>query len=629
MTPQPPFLLLKAVPAFRYLANDDLRALYGAAHTVSMASGEKLAEQGAPVEALNIVMSGRLVALAEDNWGPIEEVAEAIFQPGHAVDARQFFGHAHHPRHVAAARPSTVLRLSRADFREAMADMPAVWEKLLAGMAAGSVAPTPASADAHPAARTIALCPGAGGEVPTEFLKALTAALEQEGACQVLSSSGLGQDMPGGIALDDPEVAHQLEESERLNDIVLYVADRELTAWTRRCIDRADEVLIVGVDDGDPAGPQLPASEVEKCGLAMAGARASRLAIVTGRAPLGIVTSADRWLRPRAVRSHHFVTLGDRGSFSRLARFLTGRANALALSGSGVAGAAHLGVMTALTDSGVPIDAIGGTGAGAAVGALVALGLRPADIDQTAADLFVGSGVLNAGWLNFAGSRTRLGLYGHRRYDRLIAGLIPAGTAADLRLPFRAFSANVSRCAIREHDRDSLQAIIRTNWTPPGVFAPFVTGDGNMLADGSGLAPPPVDRLRALGVNRCFVVQPLPGPLGAAPAAYRDLQRLTSRAAFRRVAKREDGELPAVTDVVVRSRTPRWFAREDLPGDLAVFHPPLPRGVSVLDFAKHARIMALAHDWAMNEIAQLRRAGDPLFEAQPAAEPDAARQKRG
>jgi hypothetical protein len=41
----------------------------------------------------------------------------------------------------------------------------------------------------------------------------------------------------------------------------------------------------------------------------------------------------------------------------------------------------------------------------------------------------------------------------------------------------------------------------------------------------------------------------------------------------------------------------------------------MPRGVSLLDFARHARIMALAHDWAVREIAHLREEGDPVFAA--------------
>lgn len=611
MTP-PPFLLLKAVDAFQELAPDDLRALYAAAHVASLATGEKLADAGAPVESLNIVMSGRLIATADDAWQPEEQAAKAVFGPGVAVDASAFFGFGKHAWQVTAARPSTVLRLSRADFREVMAGMPHLWETLLSGVVKGGARVSPAAP--KPAARTIAVCPGASGEVPKDFLRALSEALEGLGACQVLSADGLGQNQPGGIALDDPEVAQELEESERRNDAVLYVADGTLTPWTRRCIDRADEVLIVGVDDGDPSGPRIPTTDVERGGLGMAGGRTSRLAIVTGRLSGRLQGGAERWLAARPVQAHHFVALGDKASFARLARFIMGRANAVTLSGSGLCGAAHLGVITALEDFGVPIDAIGGTGAGAAVGALLACGLGPEDINSLARTIFTQRGVLRGARRQTAFFGGRLGLYGHGRYDRLIDRHIPHGTAADLRLPFHGFAANISRARLWPHERDSLQAIVRTNWTPPGALAPFMTPDGDMLVDASGAAPPPLEELRAFGVGRLFAVQPLAGPLGRAPAAYRDLRRVMLRSA-RRKGLAQDAALPTIPDIALRAQNPRWFTGDDLADDMVVFQPPMPRGVSLLDFARHARIMALAHDWAVREIAHLREEGDPVFAA--------------
>jgi len=612
MTPQPPFLLLKAVDAFKDLAQDDLRALYGAAHVVSLATGEALASAHAPVESLDIVMSGRLIATAAEAWQPEDQAAKAVFGPGAAVENAGFFGFANYPWQVTAARPSTVLRLSREDFREVMAGLPHLWEIILSGIVKGAKQASPSVP--KPAARTVAVCPGASGDVPTDFLRALAEALESIGACQILSAAGLGQNQPGGIALDDPHVAQELEESERHNDVVLYVADGTLTPWTRRCIDRADEVLIVGVDDGDPAGPRIPTTDVERCGLGMAGGRTSRLAIVTGRLSGRLQGGAERWLAARPVQAHHFVSLGDKASFGRLARFMIGRANAVTLSGAGLCGAAHLGVITALEATGVEIDAIGGTGAGAAVGALLACGLRPGDIDSLARTIFTERGVLSGARRQAAFFGGRLGLYGHARYDRLIDRHVPHGTAADLRLPFCGFAANISRARLWPHERDSLQAIVRTNWTPPGVLAPFISADGDMLVDASGAAPPPVEDLRALGVGRCFAIQPLAGPLGRAPAAYRDLRRAMLRGG-RRKGLAQDTALPTIPDIALRAQNPRWFTAEDLPQDLVVFQPPMPRGVSLLDFARHARIATLAHDWALGEIAQLREEGDPVFAA--------------
>jgi NTE family protein len=53
----------------------------------------------------------------------------------------------------------------------------------------------------------------------------------------------------------------------------------------------------------------------------------------------------------------------------------------LVLSGGGVRGMAHIGVMKALEENDIPIDYITGTSAGAVVGSLYAIGLSPAEIE--------------------------------------------------------------------------------------------------------------------------------------------------------------------------------------------------------------------------------------------------------
>ena len=52
----------------------------------------------------------------------------------------------------------------------------------------------------------------------------------------------------------------------------------------------------------------------------------------------------------------------------------------IALSGGGVKGAAHIGVLKALNEKGIKIDAIGGTSSGSIVAALYAMGYKPEEM---------------------------------------------------------------------------------------------------------------------------------------------------------------------------------------------------------------------------------------------------------
>jgi len=58
----------------------------------------------------------------------------------------------------------------------------------------------------------------------------------------------------------------------------------------------------------------------------------------------------------------------------------------LALSGGGVRGVAHLGVIQALTDHGIQFSHISGTSAGAVAGAFFAAGMPPREILQVIKD---------------------------------------------------------------------------------------------------------------------------------------------------------------------------------------------------------------------------------------------------
>src|SRR6185437_7568175 len=83
------------------------------------------------------------------------------------------------------------------------------------------------------------------------------------------------------------------------------------------------------------------------------------------------------WLRHRTIAGHHHVYAAQSGSYDRLARFVTGMANGLVLSGGGARGFAHIGVLRALREAAIPVDVIGGSSMGAIIAAQFAAGFTP------------------------------------------------------------------------------------------------------------------------------------------------------------------------------------------------------------------------------------------------------------
>ncbi len=95
-----------------------------------------------------------------------------------------------------------------------------------------------------------------------------------------------------------------------------------------------------------------------------------------------------RWLDPRQVDRAHHIRVDVHADLGRLARFLLGRSVGLVLSGGGVRGFCHIGVLRALLEHSVAIDVVCGTSAGALVGGEFAMGWDSDELERRNLELF-------------------------------------------------------------------------------------------------------------------------------------------------------------------------------------------------------------------------------------------------
>jgi len=89
---------------------------------------------------------------------------------------------------------------------------------------------------------------------------------------------------------------------------------------------------------------------------------------------------------------HHNVRPACDADMKRLARHLAGRAVGLVLGGGGARGLAHLGVLRAMEEVGVPVDFIGGTSQGAFMAALYAQWCHTGSLGERCNELCNGVG---------------------------------------------------------------------------------------------------------------------------------------------------------------------------------------------------------------------------------------------
>jgi NTE family protein len=204
----------------------------------------------------------------------------------------------------------------------------------------------------------------------------------------------------------------------------------------------------------------------------------------------------------------------------------------LVLSGGGARGAAHIGVIRALEELQIPIDAVVGTSMGAVVGGLYASGLSGAQIEAVFAKLdwqemfrdraprrelvyrrkqddrsYLVDGAL--GVRDGAEVVFPLGLIqGQKIAQVLRAATLQVGSETDfdrLATPFRALATDLETGEPVVLAQGDLATVMRASMSAPGVFAP-VEIDGRLLVDGGLVDNLPVDLGRSLGVDRLIVV---------------------------------------------------------------------------------------------------------------------------
>jgi NTE family protein len=203
----------------------------------------------------------------------------------------------------------------------------------------------------------------------------------------------------------------------------------------------------------------------------------------------------------------------------------------LVLSGGGSRGLAHVGVLQALEEQHIPVDAIAGTSMGAVVGGLYASGMTTAQIDEMMRGIEWNLAFRDRparSTLNFRRKeddreflvRFPLGIQsgnfrvprgliqGQKLTQRLRLETLPVAAVEDfdeLPTPFRAIAADLETGDRVVLEGGDLTSAMRASMSLPGVFAP-VEIDGRLLVDGGLVENLPVDVAKAMGVDIVIAV---------------------------------------------------------------------------------------------------------------------------
>ncbi|MCX2541909.1 patatin-like phospholipase family protein [Pseudomonas sp. COW5] len=204
----------------------------------------------------------------------------------------------------------------------------------------------------------------------------------------------------------------------------------------------------------------------------------------------------------------------------------------LVLSGGAARGLAHIGVLKALEEQGIKIDAIAGTSMGAVVGGLYASGYKIDELEKLALSINWQEALSDAPPREDVPFRRKqddrdflvkqklsfrddgslglpLGVIQGQNLALLLESLLAHTSDTrdfdKLPIPFRAVATDIANGEKVVFRKGHLPQVIRASMSIPAVFAP-VELDGRLLVDGGMTDNIPLDVAREMGVDVAIVV---------------------------------------------------------------------------------------------------------------------------
>jgi NTE family protein len=472
---------------------------------VEVGSGEVIFRQGSPGRDLYFVVSGRLRATVDDGPGGERVLGEVL--RGESVGEMSVVTGAPRMATITAVRSSVLVRFSRRQFQKLLNEFPRIALRLMHLLIerlsrSGNIKSTRRRPE------NIALLPISAGVDAEELAVQLALRLQRYGRTKILTPS-MAAEMFGSIAMHAAReqmaeylaVTRKLDELEGQHDFVLYVASPEDCGWTRRCLNYADEVVLLAAANDPPVlHPIETALAVKDRGISSAG---RRLVLIHEAGCLS-PSLTSHWLDTRELIGHVHLRRGHVQDLDRLARIVSGNAVGLVMSGGGARGFAHLGVYRALVEAGIPVDYVGGTSMGAVIASLVALDIPPRDAIDNFREVFRVRPLsdFNAFPIVSLISGKRLEKLLDTAYRRLIGG---SRNVEDCWKNFYCIASSYSFAREVVIHRGPLLKMLRASLSIPGFFPP-VFHAGEALVDGAIFNNFPTDEMARIGVGRMIGV---------------------------------------------------------------------------------------------------------------------------
>lgn len=497
--------LSKFLSSIDLLASVDQKTLEAIAPKVKwvfLPGGEKLMSQGDIGKSMYMVVNGRLRFIVQSEAG--EQVAEGEFTRGDIIGEMAVLTGEKRSATVYSLRACELVRLSGATFEILLKSNPEAMFKITKTIAK-RLLEKQAQGDRKnkKSVGIITLFPIQGQPLAKGTCLNIKSSLEKLGKTVTIARRSDFMEhykkLKGAKAdsenYDLAQAASWLYEIEKNSDLVILHTDFDDPVWSDIVIHHTDRILLVGRGLGSP---KLSPDEIRYLGALderFSPGRELVLLYSPEEAPL----NCEEWLRDRSVNTIHHVRPFQEGGFDRLARFLTGRSIGVALGGGGAKGMAHIGLLRAFEEEGIPVDAIGGTSAGSIIGSIYAMGYTWREVMDKTLGLLKGDEALKD-----YGFPT-MSLIRGKKYTAILKGFFKERRIEDLWIPFFGVATDLTKTRKKVINKGEIWKAVRASSSLPGIFPPLYEG-GSLLVDGALLDNVPGSVVKTTGAGRSIAV---------------------------------------------------------------------------------------------------------------------------
>ncbi len=587
-----PLARLEAENQWLDFEHDILRQIEEEVDWVTLNRGDFLFHQGDRAESAYVLVSGILQVRIRDDSHKEWVIAEV--NPGEIVGELALIVEQDRIASILATRDSELFRMSREVFTRIIEKYPQIMMSVCRSIFARLGKNTPGLVF-RSKSPNVAVLPASGDVLIDTVCDDLAAAMSAHGTVEHLRAHEvdgiLGQP---GISRSDRNqpsnvrLVQWLNGREAKHRYVLYEAEPDWSGWSERCIRQADHVIIVADSRG------LSDSVTTRARPAGPGQRWSLLLLHS--ADTDRPRDTAQWLAATATDSVFHLRQNHDGDLQRLARILTGNAVGLVLGGGGARGFAHIGVLQALEELGIPVDMVGGASIGAPIAGWVAQGKQAGESLSAALKAF--HSVIDA-------TLPATSLIAGKRVARSLRNETASWDIEDYWLPYYCVSTSLTTARSVVHRLGNSVRAIRASLSIPGVLPPLPEG-GELLVDGGVLNNLPINVMREMNPSGVIIAVDVQSPRGIEAKGDYGISLSGWRLLFDRVLPwRRSARAPRLAAVVMQSMiVGSNRARDDMLqqelADLYInIHVP---GVGMLQFEAIERAARIGYEDAIEPL---------------------------